>query len=165
MNAHFDKKKCRACELGDICPVGKNGGRIRFTLEDLALSFGRAREETTEFKEAYKIRSGIESTNAEFKKAHGLGRVWTRGKTRVTFAVTMKALAVNIKRYARARLAQISENDPELGPELDAASFFGSLSRTLRQFVARPTNLIRTTYAYMFLFCIFVVYDGLRVPS
>lgn len=161
MNAHFDKERCRACELADICPAGKNGGRIRFTLEDLALAFGRAREETTEFKEAYKIRSGIESTNAELKKAHGLGRVWTRGKERVTFAVIMKALAVNIKRYARARLAQISENAPESGSELDSAASLGSLRRTLRQLIALPTNFLRTTFAYGFSLCVSVAYDGL----
>jgi hypothetical protein len=160
MNVHFDKEKCRACELADNCPAGKNNGRIRFNIEDLALAFGRAREETEEFKEAYKIRSGIESTNAEMKKAHGLGKLWARGKKRVTFAVIMKALAVNIKRYARARLAQNTENDPETGPELELSSVLDALHCVLGQVIARPLDFIRITFAMAISFRFFVLQDG-----
>lgn len=150
MNVRFDAEKCAACELSDICPAGKDNGKLRFTLEDYALAYGRAREETEEFKESYKIRSGIESTNAELKKAHGLKKLWSRGKKRVEFAVIMKALAVNIKRYARARLAQISENGPEKRPELASASPAGALSRVLGQFFVRQMGWVRATFACAF---------------
>ena len=151
MNTCFDKKTCRKCELADNCPAGKKGGKLRFTLEDLALAHGRAREETQEFKEAYKLRSGIEATNAEMKKAHGLGKLWTRGKKRAMFAVTMKALAVNVKRYARARLAQNPENAPETWPEPDSKSALGVLQLIFSHSAAMFQDWLHATFAYWIL--------------
>ena len=58
-------------------------------------------QETVDFKERYKIRSGIEGTISEADRLTGLKRVWTRGKQRVTMSVFMKALAINIKRYIK----------------------------------------------------------------
>ena len=106
MIVQFDGATCRACELADSCPAGKAQGRLRFTDEQLALAWSRAREQTPAFKQIYKRRSGIEATNAELKTGHDLDKVWTRGKKRVTFAVVMKVLAVNIKRFAKARYAE-----------------------------------------------------------
>ena len=106
MIVRFDRATCLACEFADSCPAGKARGRLRFTDEQLALAWSRAREQTPEFKQTYKRRSGVESTNAELKTGHGLGKVWARGKQRVTFAVVMKVLAVNIKRFAKARNAE-----------------------------------------------------------
>lgn len=107
--ARFDRRVCAACECQDSCPAGKpDDATLRFTLADYALALGRARQETAAFKKAYKIRSGIEATNAALKTAHGLAKVWTRGKARVTFAVLMKALALNFKRYARVQCARMA---------------------------------------------------------
>jgi hypothetical protein len=50
------------------------------------------------FKEDYKLRSGIESTNAEIKGRHGAGDLRVRGKSRVELAMCFKALALNVKR-------------------------------------------------------------------
>ena len=115
MNVHFDPATCGACELSDSCPAGKKHAKLRITWEDLALAGSRAREETPEFKQTYKKRSGIEATVHELKTGHGLGRVWTRGKDRVTFAVFMKALACNVKRFARVWCARTA------GPEAESA--------------------------------------------
>jgi ferredoxin len=104
----FNADGCAACECADICPAGKNAGALRFTDKDFALALSRAREQTPEFKKAYKIRSGIEATNAALKIAHGLAKLWTRGKARVSFAVLFKVLALNFKRYARLRCAQLA---------------------------------------------------------
>jgi hypothetical protein len=105
MIVRFDRATCAACEFADSCPAGKAKGRLRFLDEQLALAWSRAREQTPEFKTFYKRRGGIESTNAELKTGHGMRKVWTRGKERVTFAVVMKVLAVNLKRFARVRCA------------------------------------------------------------
>lgn len=104
----FPAALCAACECADICPAGKNAGALRFTDKDFALALSRAREETPAFKKAYKIRAGIEATNAALKTAHGLEKVWTRGNARVSFAVFLKVLALNFKRYARVRCAQVA---------------------------------------------------------
>jgi hypothetical protein len=104
----FDAALCAACEFVDSCPAGKKHGTLRFDIRDYALALSRARQETPAFKEAYKIRSGIEATNAALKTAHGLAKLWTRGMARVTFAVLMKALALNFKRYARVQCARMA---------------------------------------------------------
>ncbi len=58
----------------------------------------RRYEKTKEFKERYAMRAGIEATNSELKRAHGLGRLRIRGLLRVRLAVHLKALACNVKR-------------------------------------------------------------------
>ncbi|MGN7612433.1 transposase [Magnetococcales bacterium HHB-1] len=108
MNLHFDAERCAACPLVDDCPAGRQGGRLRVHPKDIATAYSRAREETEEFKQEYVIRSGGESINAALKTAHGLGKVWTRRLFRVAFAVKMKALASNVKRFLRYQCAQIA---------------------------------------------------------
>jgi len=111
----FDRATCQACEMSASCPAGKKRGRLTVTDKGLLIDWNRARERTEEFKTAYRARSGIEATNSELKKAHGLGRVWSRGWDRVEMAVLFKALACNIKRFARWRCAQ--------GPQLPAPAW------------------------------------------
>jgi hypothetical protein len=101
----FDPALCRACELCDVCPAGKDNGRLKATDAALVTAWNRARERTPEFLEAYAIRAGIEATNSELKRAHRMGRVWCRGRPRVTFAVVFKAIACNVKRFAQWRCA------------------------------------------------------------
>ena len=106
-NIQFDRDQCAACDVAEECPAGNRDGRLRVHPTNIAIAYSRAREETDTFKEDYKIRSGIESTNAEGKTAHGLGKLWSRELTRVTFAGTMKTLAINVKRFMRHQCAQI----------------------------------------------------------
>ncbi|WP_420903753.1 transposase [Candidatus Magnetaquiglobus chichijimensis] len=115
-NLQFDPARCAACPLAADCPAGRQGGRLRVHPRDIATAFSRAREESEPFKKAYAIRAGIESLNAELKTAHGLGKVWTRGLLRVTFAATMKALACNLKRFMRYSCARMPEKSPEMLP-------------------------------------------------
>lgn len=102
----FDADTCRACECAASCPAGRNHATLRFTIHDYALALSRAREQGAAFKDLYRTRSGIEATNAALKTAHGFAKLWARGKDRVTFAVLMKALALNFKRYARVQCAR-----------------------------------------------------------
>ena len=102
----FDASVCQVCECAGSCPAGKNNALLRFSINDYALALSRAREQTAEFKQFYKLRSGVEATNAALKTAHGFAKLWARGRDRVTFAVLMKTLALNFKRYARVRCAQ-----------------------------------------------------------
>jgi len=64
-----------------------------------------ATQQTTEWKERYRIRAGIEATNSELKRAHGIGRLRVRRLAKVCFAVACKVIACNIKRWARAHAA------------------------------------------------------------
>lgn len=104
-NLQFDRDHCACCDMAGLCPAGKQSGHLRVGPEEIALEFAidfsRDREETPAFKEDYKTRAGIESTNAEGKTAHGMGKLWTRGLPRVRFAGAMKVLAINVKRFMR----------------------------------------------------------------
>ena len=97
----FSAEACKACEQRESCPAGRHQGRLRVTPEALLLAWNRARETTEAFRDVYRLRSGIEGTMSELKRAHGMDRIWTRGRARVTWVVFCKALACNIKRVAR----------------------------------------------------------------
>jgi hypothetical protein len=121
MNVHFDKATCAACELREDCPAGRNKARLRLTRADLAVAHCRLREKTIEFKEGYKDRSGIERTNAELKTRHGMRRLRSRGKGRVTLDVIFKVLACNVKRYCRYRVEQSLREAAELARAVASA--------------------------------------------
>ena len=104
-NLQFDSTQCAACDMANGCVVGSHKGHLRVHPGEIvlatAINYSRRREETEAFKEAYKIRAGIESTNAEGKTAHGMAKFWTRKLPKMSFAGTMKALAINTKRFMR----------------------------------------------------------------
>jgi hypothetical protein len=64
-----------------------------------------ALQQTTEWKDRYRIRAGVEATNSELKRAHGIGRLRIRRAVKVCFAVACKVIACNIKRWAKALFA------------------------------------------------------------
>jgi hypothetical protein len=97
----FAAGDCDACPLSDRCPAKrrKNGTRVlNTTLHENVLSRRRRYQKTAAFRERYAKRAGIEGTNSELKRAHGLGRLRIRGLLRVRLAVRLKALACNVKR-------------------------------------------------------------------
>jgi hypothetical protein len=97
---------CLSCAQAATCPTkaGKGehkGERVVKTTEDDLICARRRRYETTaEFKERQAWRAGIEATNSELKRAHGLRKLAVRGRERVKVAVYLKALACNVKRAA-----------------------------------------------------------------
>ena len=84
-----------------------------------------ALQQTTGWKDRYRIRSGIEGTNSELKRAHGIGRLRVRRLVKVCFAVACKVIACNIKRWAKAVMATLK----------------GSLGGCLPSLCARVTQL------------------------
>ena len=110
--AIFYAEHCSGCEFLPVCLVKrlKGGGyRLRYKRKDMATSRRRKQQETDDFKERYKIRSGIEATISEAARVTGLKRIWTRGKNRVTMSVYMKALAINIKRFVQNEVEKDKE--------------------------------------------------------
>jgi hypothetical protein len=59
-------------------------------------------QQTSAWRDRYKIRSGIEATNSELKRSHGIGKLRVRRAAKVNFAVACKVIACNIKRWAKA---------------------------------------------------------------
>jgi hypothetical protein len=117
LHAIFDGNLCRMCTMLDRCPVRapnhRNRGcqatvgdfRLEITPEIRLRDHMYALQQTTEWKDRYKIRAGIEATNSELKRAHGIGRLRVRRLVKVCFAVACKIIACNIKRWAKAYIS------------------------------------------------------------
>ena len=117
LHAVFDGDTCRSCPMLDQCPVRTPNHRDkgcgpRDTAGDFRLEITRglrlrdemyAAQKTREWKDRYSIRTGIEATNSELKRAHGMTRLRLRRLVKVCFCVACKVMACNIKRWARAR--------------------------------------------------------------
>ena len=117
---HFAREVCEPCSLRSRCPVrwrrhpelgGEWSPSGAYVLSaDLArVNIGRRRraESDGQWRKRYGLRAGIEGTNSELKRRHGLGRLRVRGGDRVRLAVYLKALACNAKRMVRARLDEM----------------------------------------------------------
>ena len=116
LHAIFDGDICRVCDKLETCPVrapnhrDKGVGprdtvgnfRLEITPELRLRDDMLSMQQTLEWKERYKIRSGIEATMSELKRSHGLGKLRVRGLARIHFAVVCKVIACNIKRWAKA---------------------------------------------------------------
>jgi len=99
----FDAATCEACEHRDYCCVGMNEEhKLEYTPKQLRLAKRRVAEESEEFREKYRWRSGIEAVNAKLKKMMGIGRLRVRGLGKVRLALTLKVLGWNIFQAARA---------------------------------------------------------------
>lgn len=119
LHAIFQGDLCRSCKSLDQCPVRTPNHRPRGcpacdTVGDFRLEITpeiRLRDQmysiqqTREWKDRYKIRSGIEATNSELKRSHGLGKLRVRRPAKVCFAIACKVIACNIKRWAKAHIA------------------------------------------------------------
>ena len=119
LHAIFDGAICRSCTMLDRCPVRApnhrtKGCQARNTIGDFRLEITpeirlrdhmHALQQTTAWKDRYKIRAGIEATNSELKRAHGIGRLRVRRIAKVCFAVACKVIACNIKRWAKAHMS------------------------------------------------------------
>ena len=111
VEVHFARTTCEPCPLRSRCPVklDRRAGAYVLKADLVKVNIERRRraEATEEWRKRYAIRAGIEGTNSELKRAHGLGRLRVRGGRRVRLAVYLKALACNFKRMVHARLVEM----------------------------------------------------------
>ena len=110
-SAYFDRTLCDVCPHASRCPTNLNQTqrRLTWTPEKLATARRQNQQQTVAFKEAYKIRSGIEATISHDKNDHGLGRLRVRGRPAVELASTFKTLAINVKRAVKYALKTMNE--------------------------------------------------------
>ncbi|MGH9993377.1 MAG: transposase, partial [Nitrososphaera sp.] len=120
---HFERSQCEGCSLLANCPVTlqKKYAVLAFSQPEVVSSQRRREQETKAFKERNNIRAGIESTNAEMKTRHGMGRLRVRGKPRVELVLFFKALGCNIKRMVNYVLTS-----PKSAPEAPNTVFEAS---------------------------------------
>lgn len=107
LHAKMDRAHCEACPLAGRCVArppngGKGNWHVDIELELRKRDENLAAQKTDEWRIAYRIRSGIEATNSELKRTHGLRRLRVRTQPRVTLAVAAKLTACNVKRWLRA---------------------------------------------------------------
>lgn len=104
LTARFSKEHCGVCSRRDKCPVKfhKKVTYVQYTEKQLRLAIRRKHEETPEFLDKYRWRSGIEGTNSHYKSDTGAFRLRVRELARVRFSAVLKALGLNILRSARA---------------------------------------------------------------
>jgi len=100
--ATFPGHSCASCPLADTCPTRRRKGTedrvLRWRDTKAATATRQRTQQEPAFKQAYRLRSGIESTNAEIKGRHGAGDLRVRREPRVRLALHLKAAALNVKR-------------------------------------------------------------------
>ena len=83
VEVHFARTTCEPCPLRSRCPVklDRRAGDYVLKADLVKVNIERRRraEATEEWRKRYAIRAGIEGTNSELKRAHGLGRLRVRG--------------------------------------------------------------------------------------
>jgi hypothetical protein len=99
----WDKQLCQRCHLRSECCVkaSNKGYLLRYTPKEAELSIRRQYENSDEFKNKYRYRSGIEASISRFIHQTGARRVRYRGLKRVDYAARLKALGINIFRTAK----------------------------------------------------------------
>jgi len=109
--ATFDGDRCANCPLADRCPTRPlaSGDRVLKWRDANAATQTRQREQQEpDFKERYKIRSGVESTAGEDKGRHGAKKMRVRGKKAVTREAYTKAAALNVKRAVQYHVGELA---------------------------------------------------------
>jgi hypothetical protein len=110
--AVFSAAFCSLCPFASRCPTRElaNGDRqFRRAPSTIATECRQAEQQTPAFKESYKKRAGIESTNQEMKGRHGMGALRILGKPRVVLSVHLKALALNVKRSVQHHVSKLTK--------------------------------------------------------
>ena len=120
--ARMDAEVCQACPLMTGCRVQKNkaaegevrqaNGRVQFRLDAPRAATRRRHEQTEEFRDRYRWRSGIEATNGTLKRQLGLKRLRVRGWKAVKTSILLKLTGWNVLRAVALRAAR--SNHPEV---------------------------------------------------
>ncbi|MFQ5410541.1 MAG: transposase, partial [Anaerolineales bacterium] len=134
---------CTACPDNQRCPVKqtRNGCHFEHTAKQHRLDQRRRNEKTEEFRERYKKRAGIESTNSGIKRRTGMARLRVRGKKSMFHAILLKIAGWNIFQAARSEkmrqyVAEQMENQAPTDQNAEGAHATGTRQRLLRLLTA-----------------------------
>jgi len=102
----FASQHCENCPLLPNCPVKKGNKNyfLRFSDKEMRIAKRRAHEQSEEFKDRYRWRSGVEAAMSEDDRRTGVKKLRVRGLKAVKYCATLKALGVNIFRAAAVRM-------------------------------------------------------------
>lgn len=118
--AAFDSNLCNQCPDHDRCIVnaGKKYHYLRYTQKDMRIAKRRAYEQTSEFKDRYRWRSGVEATMSEYDRRTGGKNLRVRGFKAVRFCAILKALGINLLRAAAVRMAANNDTNDGIAAKL-----------------------------------------------
>ena len=107
----WSEQICANCSLSNICPTQecKQGRKFYYQKNSLKSFFRRIYEESLEFKDEYRYRSGIEATNSRFIHLTSARRSRYRGIEKMKFGQKLKALGINLFRVVKYR-KKVSKN-------------------------------------------------------
>jgi len=133
--AIFSHVSCNGCPRKESCPAvrRKRGRFVRYTAKEIRLARRRQAMETEAFQEKYRWRAGIEGTISQYKNQMGGGRIRYRGLAKVTFAVKLKFLGLNVFRSVAAWLEMIKKRGGECPFFKLLKEFFGLLFRWMQK--------------------------------
>lgn len=141
---------CADCPDKARCPVKqtRNGCYFEHTAKQRRLDQRRRNEKIDEFRECYKKRAGIESTNSGVKRRTGMARLRVRGKKSVFHAIILKIAGWNVFQAARAKKMRqhVAEQMGKQTPEGQNAEVPHAMDRRLRLLTAhtRLENAVST---------------------
>ena len=91
----FPKKTCANCELREQCTSGKNGRTIVVHKEEKILQKAREEQESTEFKEKYRLRPRVERIISNLT-TNGAREARYYGKEKTLFQLMVHAVIHNV---------------------------------------------------------------------
>ena len=124
----FSCRICAKCPLFNDCPIkpGKHYYYLRYEEKAMRIAKRRAIERTSEFKDRYRWRAGVEATMSELDRRTGVKRLRVRGFKAVRFSATLKAIGINLFRATAVRKAANPDNanNSRIKSTLNHAVFF-----------------------------------------
>jgi transposase len=101
IQVRFPTGACRACGMRSCCTHAKEGPRvltIKPQTQHEALQEARQRQQTSEFKERYKARAGVEGTISQGTRTFGLRRTRYIGLPKTRLGHILTAAAIDLTR-------------------------------------------------------------------
>lgn len=113
---------CQDCPLRERC-VGPSQKHRTLVVGEYytALQARRAEQKTQAFVQEMKQRNGIEGTQSELVRAHGLRRARYRGLAKVRWQNYLAGAACNAKRWIRRTMWEMKQALKETTPAVDSA--------------------------------------------
>lgn len=111
---------CHGCELREKCVgAGQKHRSLVVGVHHNLLQARRREQRSAAFLERMKTRNGIEGTQSELVRAHGLRQARYRGKAKVDLQNQLIGAACNIKRWLRLMAWEIKQSLPPDLPVFD----------------------------------------------
>jgi hypothetical protein len=103
------------------------------------VAWRRAYQQTSEFRDRYRWRAGIEGAMSEYDRLTGVKRLRVRGLKAVRFCVTLKAVGVNLFRATAVRRARSRAGNTVSGSPARLSWLF---SRVKEQIISLGTVIV-----------------------